>query len=119
MKNSFKNQFKVGSFLILMSFIFQPYLQAVSVGSINVMDAESAGEQAEVSRFMAEVQTIKANENGEKKTDEGIYVEDGIIQSGGCGDINIGNIKTEIGASVPSSNIVIINGPVIQKNNCQ
>ena len=119
MQKSIKNQCSTLFYAILMSCFFHTNLQAANVGSISVMDAESAGEQAEISRFMAEVHTIKANDKGEKQTDDGIYIEDGIIQSGGCGDINIGNITTEIGASTPDTNIVIINGPVIQKNECR
>ncbi len=118
MKRFFRKQPPVLLLYVLLNTLFYNHpIYAGSVGSVSVMDPDEAGDQAMISRFKAEVETIKANEDGSKTTDEGVYYEDGIMQTGGDCNMAIGNVKTEVGASAPSSNIVIIDGPVIQECN--
>ena len=125
MKTSFKKQSKYAFFMIVfVTLFFNGHLYAgENVGSIGVIDPESAGDEATIARVKAKILTVEADSDGNKTIDEDgekvTYIdEDGAISMGSCGDINIGNVKTEVGASAPSTNIVIIEGPVVQQNEC-
>lgn len=124
MKTVFKKQMRTLFLSTLLTSLFcSSHLFAGNVGSVGVMDPESAGDEATIMRVKAKILLAQENEDGSKTIEDGdesiTYIgEDGLVSSGGCGDINVGNIKTEVGASAPSSNIVIIEGPVVQENNC-
>ena len=80
---------------------------AQSVGRVNVMEVDEVRDAASISRAKAEFRSQRSGD------------EDGGSSSGGCSDLNIGNVKTSVGQRAPRNVTVVIEGPVIQENNCR
>ena len=84
--------------------------RAEGVGRVQVMDVEEVRDAASIARAKARNRSEEA-EDGESFG--------GGFSSSGCSDLNIGNVKTEVGQQVPRNITVVIEGPVIQENNCR
>ena len=80
---------------------------ASSVGRVSVTEVEDVREAATIARAKARHRA----ENSEKDDDG--------FSSSGCSDIDIGNVKTSVGQQAPRTVTVVIEGPVIQENNCR
>ncbi len=80
---------------------------AQSVGRVNVMDVDEVRDAASISRAKAEFRA------------QGGGGEGGDSSSGGCSDLNIGNVSTKVGQRAPRNVTVVIEGPVIQENKCR
>lgn len=83
--------------------------QAIGVGRVQVMEVDEVRDAATISRAKARNRS-EASENGGSS---------GGAFSSGCADLNIGNVKTGVGQRVPRNVTVVIEGPVIQENNCR
>jgi hypothetical protein len=83
---------------------------AASVGKVRVMDVDDVRDAATIARTKARNRSESA-ENGESFG--------GGAFSSGCSDMNIGNVKGGVGNSVPRNVTIVIEGPVIQENNCR
>jgi len=83
---------------------------ATGVGRVEVMDVDEVRDAATIARAKARNRSEEA-ENGE--------AFGGGFSSSGCSDLNIGNVSTGVGQQVPRSVTVVIEGPVIQENNCR
>ena len=79
---------------------------AQSVGRVNVMEVDEVRDAASISRAKAEFRAQGGGEGGNSS-------------SGGCSDLNIGNVSTKVGQRAPRNVTVVIEGPVIQENNCR
>jgi len=84
--------------------------QAGGVGRVQVMDVDEVRDAATIAR-------AKARNRSEEAEDGGSF--GGGFSSSGCSDLNIGNVQTEVGQRVPRNVTVVIEGPVIQENNCR
>jgi len=84
--------------------------QAASVGRVEVMEVDEVRDAATIAR-------AKARNRSEEAEDGGAF--GGGFSSSGCSDLNIGNVKTGVGQQVPRTVTVVIEGPVIQENNCR
>ena len=83
---------------------------AVSVGRVSVIEVDEVRDAATISRAKAR----QRSEDAENGVSSG-----GGAFSSGCADLNIGNVKTSVGQRVPRNVTVVIEGPVIQENNCR
>ena len=81
--------------------------EASSVGRVSVTEVEDVREAATIARAKARHRA----ENSENDDDNS--------SSSGCSDIDIGNVKTSVGQQAPRTVTVVIEGPVIQENNCR
>ncbi len=84
--------------------------RATSVGRVQVMDVDEVRDAATIARAKARNRSEEA-ESGESFG--------GGFSSSGCSDLNIGNVQTGVGQQVPRTVTVVIEGPVIQENNCR
>ena len=80
---------------------------ASSVGRVSVTEVEDVRDAAAIARAKAR----HRSENSENDDDNS--------SSSGCSDIDIGNVKTSVGQQAPRNVTVVIEGPVIQENNCR
>jgi len=83
---------------------------AGSVGKVRVMDVDEVRDAATIARAKARNRSESAG-NGDSFG--------GGAFSSGCSDMNIGNVKGGVGQSVPRNVTIVIEGPVIQENNCR
>ena len=83
---------------------------AAGVGRVQVMEVDEVRDAATIAR-------AKARNRSEEAEDGEAF--GGGFSSSGCSDLNIGNVKTEVGQQVPRNVTVVIEGPVIQENNCR
>ncbi len=84
---------------------------AGSVGSVDVMEIDEVHDAATIARAKAR----KHSEDAEKGDSE----DSDSFGSGGCSDLNIGNVKTGVGQPVPRNVTIVIEGPVVQENKCR
>jgi len=82
---------------------------ADSVGRVTVMEVDQVRDAASISRAKARYRSQTA---GQENSGGGSF-------SGGCSDLNIGNVDTSVGQRAPRNVTVVIEGPVIQENNCR
>jgi hypothetical protein len=87
-----------------------PGAWSANVGRVNVMEVDEVRDAATIARAKAR----KRSEDAE----DGAGFGDGAFSSG-CSDLNIGNVKTSVGQTVPRNLTIVIEGPVIQENNCR
>lgn len=93
--------------LVLLGTMSTPVIAGDSVGRVSVMDVEDVRDAATIARAKAENRSQSSGEDG-----EGGF-------STGCSDLNIGNVKTGVGQPVPRNITIVIEGPVVQENNCR
>jgi hypothetical protein len=82
---------------------------ADSVGRVSVMEVDQVRDAASISRAKARYRSQTA---GNENSGGGSF-------SSGCSDLNIGNVDTSVGQRGPRNVTVVIEGPVIQENNCR
>ncbi len=105
---------KVQSFFLLLSFgaaALPPQTMAGSVGSVDVMEIDEVHDAATIARAKARKHSEDAEKGGGEDSES--------FGSGGCSDLNIGNIKTGVGQPVPRNVTIVIEGPVVQENKCR
>jgi hypothetical protein len=85
-------------------------VQAARVGRVQVMDVDEVRDAATIARAKARNRSDEAENGGSFG---------GGAFSSGCSDLNIGNVQTGVGQRVPRNVTVVIEGPVIQENNCR
>ena len=83
---------------------------AQTVGRVNVMDPDEVRDAATIQRAKSKYRAERDDE------DSG---SGGNTSSGGCSDLNIGNVSTKVGQMAPRNVTVVIEGPVIQENKCR
>jgi hypothetical protein len=83
--------------------------KASRVGSVQVMEVEDVRNAANIARAKARNRSEAAENGG----------FGGGVFSSGCSDLNIGNVKTGVGQTVPRNVTIVIEGPVIQENKCR
>jgi hypothetical protein len=83
---------------------------AESVGRVKVMEVDQTRGAASVSLAKAK----NRSQRSENQDENG-----GFSSSGGCSDMNIGNVVTGPGQRVPRNVTIVIEGPVIQENKCR
>ena len=83
--------------------------QAAGVGRVQVMEIDEVRDAATIARAKARNRSEQAENGG----------FGGGSFSSGCSDLNIGNVQTQVGQQVPRNVTVVIEGPVIQENNCR
>lgn len=93
--------------LFLIGLTGLPALAGDSVGRVSVMDVDDVRDAATIARAKALNRSQSSGEDG-----EGSF-------SSGCSDLNIGNVKTGVGQPVPRNVTIVIEGPVVQENNCR
>lgn len=81
---------------------------AGSVGRVSVMEVDEVRDAATISRAKAQFRS----EGGGRR-------EAGSGGSSGCSDLNIGNVDTKVGQRGPRNVVVVVEGPVVQENNCR
>lgn len=81
---------------------------AGSVGRVSVTEVDEVRDAATIARAKAQF----------RSQDDGDDDSSGIFSSG-CSDLNIGNVRTGVGQRAPRNVTVVIEGPVIQENNCR
>jgi hypothetical protein len=86
-----------------------PSAWAESVGRVSVIEVDEVRDAATIARAKARQRSEDAENGG---TSGGVF-------SSGCADLNIGNVQTSVGQRVPRNVTVVIEGPVIQENNCR
>jgi len=84
--------------------------QAARVGRVEVMEVDEVRDAATIARAKARNRSEAAQHGGSFG---------GGAFSSGCSDLNIGNVQTGVGQQVPRNVTVVIEGPVIQENNCR
>jgi hypothetical protein len=82
---------------------------ADSVGRVTVMEVDQVRDAASISRAKA---LYRSQTGGKENSGSGTF-------SSGCSDLNIGNVDTSVGQRGPRNVTVVIEGPVIQENNCR
>lgn len=98
----------IGCSLVLSVALVSAPADASSVGRVSVIEVDEVRDAATIARAKAR------NRSENSESDSG-----GSFSSGGCSDLNIGNVKTGIGQRAPRNVTVVIEGPVIQENNCR
>jgi len=98
----------MGIFALALAGLSGTLVHAASVGSVEVMEVDDVRDAATIAR-------AKARNRSESSGDE----EGGSYSSGGCSDMNIGNVKTGVGQPVPRNVTIVIEGPVVQENKCR
>jgi hypothetical protein len=83
---------------------------AGSVGRVSVTDVDEVRDAATIARTKAKNRAESSEEDGGSG---------GFSSSGGCSDLNIGNVSTGVGQRVPRNVTIVIEGPVIQENKCR
>ncbi len=83
-------------------------VHAGSVGRVSVTEVDEVRDAATIARAKAQ---FRSQDNGDDES-SGIF-------SSGCSDLNIGNVRTGVGQRAPRNVTVVIEGPVIQENNCR
>lgn len=95
--------------LAMSSGLWTPAHAGSAVGKVTVMDVDEVRDAASIQRAKARNRSDSAgSESG-----------GGDVGTGGCSDLNIGNVKTGVGQPVPRNVVVVIEGPVIQENKCR
>ena len=103
--------FGLAALLLGATAVLSTTAQAIGVGRVQVMDVEEVRDAATIARAKAR--------NRSEEAEDGEAFGGGGFSSSGCSDLNIGNVKTEVGQQVPRNITVVIEGPVIQENNCR
>lgn len=83
--------------------------QAANVGRVSVMEVDEVRDAASVSRAKA---LYRSRTDGAQDSGAG-------TSSSGCSDLSIGNVDVTVGQRAPRNVTVVIEGPVIQENNCR
>lgn len=99
----------VGILIGLVACGFAATVAAESVGRVKVMEVDQT-------RGAASVSLAKARNRSQRSENQD---ENGISSSGGCSDMNIGNVVTGPGQRAPRNVTIVIEGPVIQENKCR
>ncbi|MCB1787530.1 MAG: hypothetical protein H6953_06750 [Chromatiaceae bacterium] len=108
-RNMCRSTIRFGLYGLVCSLTLGATAHADSVGRVSVMEVGDVRDAATISRAKAQMRAEQAGEGS----------SGGATSAGGCSDLSIGNVKTGVGQPVPRNVVVVIEGPVIQENNCR
>jgi hypothetical protein len=110
MKTILHRKFATPALMLIGSLVAAPPLTAgQSVGKVSVMEIEDVRDAATIARAKAQIRAEQGAGGG----------AGGIGSTSGCSDLNIGNVQPGVGGTVPRNLTIVVEGPIIQENDCR